>query len=84
MNWRGGLFRLWLAASVIWIAYIFWWREICLVPAFLGGGGWGCDDKTVDPAGENLKSLALILGAPAAILVVGRAIFWIGNGFRNR
>ena len=59
VNWRGGPFRLLLVASVIWIAYTFVWLEICLVPAFLGGGGWWCDDKTFDPTGENLEEFVI-------------------------
>jgi hypothetical protein len=83
MNWRRGLFRLWLVASAVWIARTFWWREACLIPSWLGGGGWWCNDAVVDPIGENLKSVALILGPPAAAFLAGLVSVWVLNGFRH-
>jgi hypothetical protein len=82
MNWKRGVFRFWVVASGLWIVGAFWWRERCLVPPILGGGGRWCDDPIIDRVAENLKSGALIIGVPAGALLVGLALIWIANGFR--
>ena len=76
MNWRRGLLRLWLAASTLWVACTFWWREGCLIPAFLGGDPW-CSDPMVDSLRDHIESAVIILGMPAAAFGTGVACIWI-------
>jgi hypothetical protein len=77
MNWRRGLLRLWLVASALWVACTFWWREGCLIPAFLGGGDPWCSDPMVEPLREHIESAVIILGIPAAAIGAGVACIWI-------
>jgi hypothetical protein len=76
MTWRRGLLHLWLVGSALWIACTFWWREACLIPAFLGGDPW-CSDSMVDPLLEHIESAVIILGIPAAAFGAGVACICI-------
>jgi hypothetical protein len=71
MNWKGGLFRLWLIVSVLWAALGAW----VLVQNAQRHG--------VTP--EQIQSIILVIvGPPLAVLFFGAALLWALGGFKVR
>jgi hypothetical protein len=72
MNWKRGLFRLWLLLSVLWVAFM-------VYAAY--------DDYTHRPEqfARNWPktTVALIVGPPFALFLLGYGLLWIGRGFRK-
>jgi hypothetical protein len=90
MNWSRGLLRLWMVASLLWIGFWTYWRD---VPCALGfnyfGAKWWCGDHFVaPPAGYILditgETFLIMLGVPLLVLVLGILARWIAEGFRTR
>jgi hypothetical protein len=87
MNWKRGLFRAWLVAAIFWIVGFGWYYHIatCFLEALRGhpqcGGGWGDEGqwRVVVPIWE---AIAMIIGPPPVVLVLGLLLLWIGRGFR--
>jgi hypothetical protein len=100
MNWRRGLLRTWLVISICWVGVVgghgvyewYSWQVVSETPA-------SCDVpkdpfRKLDP--DCLESapwltpslpwavLRLSIGPPAALLLLGAALYWIGQGFRER
>jgi hypothetical protein len=78
MNWRRGIFRLWAALSVIWVALMVWrkYAETANIPD--------------PPAGfrieGGLRDSAFWVDVTAMPLVAGVVILlavWIASGFRK-
>jgi hypothetical protein len=65
MGWKRRLLCSWIAASLIWIAYAFWF----VIEPELGAIAWTVLD-IVEAAG-------LVLGLPLAALGAGIAIRWL-------
>jgi hypothetical protein len=89
MNWGRGLLRLWFVATILWIGFWTFWRD---VPCALGfnyfGVKWGCGDRLVNPPfGYFLDmpgdTFPLMFGVPLLILALGFAIRWVVIGFRR-
>ena len=70
INWRRGLFRLWVLISTAWI--LGW--LIFYVIEFIGGS-W--TDR------EFLAVPVVLFGPPAAILIMGIATRWAFRGFES-
>jgi hypothetical protein len=70
INWRRGLFRLWVLVSAAWIMgwLIFYAIEII-------GGSWTDRDFLTVPV--------VLFGPPAAILIMGIATRWAFRGFEG-
>ena len=71
LNWRRGLFRLWLLVSAAWIMG---WA----IYVILSGLGQGF--KT---AGDFLAIPVVFFGPPIALLLCGLATRWAFRGFRS-
>jgi hypothetical protein len=69
MNWRRGMFRVWLLLSVAWIMS---WSIYLIVNALEGGF------KDVN----LLVVPVLLFGAPVALLIFGVAAGWAFRGFK--
>lgn len=70
LNWRRGLFRVWLLISAAWImAWI-----IYLIMNGIQGGFRNSGDLLVVPV--------LLLGPPIAVLLLGVATGWAFRGFK--
>ena len=70
MNWRRGMFRVWILVSVAWImAWI-----IYLTMHGLQGG--------LKVPGDVLAIPVLLLGPPVALLLFGIAAGWAFRGFK--
>jgi hypothetical protein len=69
VNWRRGLFRVWLLISAAWI--FAWTIELIL-------NGIQGDFKT---PGDFLQIPVLLLGPPIAVLILGVATGWALRGF---
>lgn len=77
MNWRRGLFRLWVCLSIIWICFWAWQRNIVCelnLPHY-GSGPW-CEYQTWDVA-FHIKTAAILFGPPLLVGLVG----WVISGF---
>lgn len=83
VNWKRGLVRLWLLASVVWAGYwlyhlqlscAFWFAPWCESPAHVD---W--------PNGSMALGLAiLLLSGPVLLLLLGLGIIWAVRGFLAR
>jgi hypothetical protein len=82
-NWRRGLVRLWLLASVLWAGYwlynlqlacAFWFAPWCEAPAHVD---W--------PNGSMVLGLAMVLlSGPILMLLLGLGAIWAVKGFLAR
>jgi hypothetical protein len=98
MNWKRGLFRLWLVLSLCWIAPM-----VALVWGDLGSHEitpdytkWSAETLAKAERGETLSvsdyppdwpgrlaTGGIIIGPPIAALLLGSALLWAGRGFRR-
>lgn len=92
MNWRRGLFRFWLTASVLWIVgwptYV---ASTCvtfpenLIPKLYCRTGFGEWLPALSDLG--LRGYATIvsydLGPPLAVLLIGVVAAWVISGFQR-
>jgi len=90
MNWRRGLFRLWIIFSIIWIGYAGWdFSESCTRNASgelycpTGYSDWIQQLQYFGLAAYARLALRLF-GVPMVLLIVGLAAWWIMIGFRRR
>lgn len=89
MNWRTGAFRVWIVASVAWIAFTVWETSDGRFDDLIIK--YGRSDQTVlglrwDRAVNAFKQpeqYVWTFGPPAAVLALGLTLFWIGSGFRR-
>jgi hypothetical protein len=88
MNWRRGLLRLWLLASLAWVAFN---AFAFSVPRSLSDAiGWGLPEPppgyvldAVTAGWANLRGFLLFgLGMPALALALGFAAAWVARGFK--
>jgi len=83
MNWRRGLFRVWIVLSVAWVIVIGYADDLpCTFGVRLSApwcAGYGRDPYVWQYA---WKVHLLAFGIPIAALVVGAGIGWALNGFR--
>lgn len=70
INWRRGLFRVWVLISVAWL--MGW--IIFLIMVGLQGG--------LQTAGDFLEIPVLLFGPPIALLLLGIAAGWAFRGFK--
>src|SRR4051794_38456254 len=83
MNWRSGLFRLWLVLSAIWIAGAFWRATtFTFIDLYLTYADKGLTplDIRLDLAKHVLASpeeYIWIFGPPIAALAAGVLVLWI-------
>ena len=95
MNWKRGLFRVWAAASLLWLAL--WtmlnWSGVvaslsdlsCLVSG--GSSGPWCEYRLIGAIAANgvkdRHSWIELLAPPSATLLLGYTLLWIRRGFRH-
>lgn len=84
MNYRRGFLRAWIALTVIWIAWVGSIAASGVLDSdsfcrLFNPGPW-CDFR---PPAQFLITLALVIGPPMVVLVVGAAVAWIAAGFRS-
>ncbi len=70
LNWRRGLFRLWLLLSAAWL--MSWTIYLTMYGVRAG----------FDGAGELIAIPILLFGPPIALLLFGLAARWTFRGFR--
>lgn len=82
-NWRRGLVRLWLLASIVWAGY--WLYKLQLACAFWYAP-WCAAPAHVDWPNQNMAlGLALVLlSGPMLLLLLGLFTAWAIRGFRAR
>jgi len=68
LNWRRGLYRLWLLASVAWI--LGWGVYLSIYTIQYG-----------ETTNDILKIPVILIGAPAALFAFGHATLWALRGF---
>lgn len=81
MNWRRGLFRLWIVGTVAWVFFTIWSGDLsCFVGSYPWCGWW-----VVSPWWQStyLGALAKVFGIPMLVLAVGVAIGWAMGGFHS-
>jgi hypothetical protein len=96
MNWKRGLFRVWAAASLLWVALwtVLNWSGVatslfdlsCLVSG--GSSGPWCEYRLIEAIAvyglEDRRFWIGLLTPPVAALLLGYTLLWIGRGFRSR
>jgi hypothetical protein len=70
INWRRGLFRLWLLLSISWMMG---WAVYLVMEAIQGG---------FQNVATTLDLPVLLLGPPVALFVFGTAAIWALRGFK--
>jgi hypothetical protein len=70
VNWRRGLFRVWLLLSAAWIMG---YGVFLILNAMRGG---------FQSSGDLLSGLVLLIGPPIALLLFGLMAGWALRGFR--
>jgi hypothetical protein len=70
INWRRGLFRVWVLVSVAWLMG---WIIFLIMVGIQGG---------LRTTGDFLEIPVLLFGPPIALLLVGVAAGWAFRGFR--
>jgi hypothetical protein len=70
INWRRGLFRVWLLLSIAWVLG---WAVYLMLYAIQGG---------FDHNAPLFDVPVLLLGPPAALFVFGAAAIWALRGFK--
>jgi hypothetical protein len=89
MNWRRGLWRLWLLTSLVWIGFWAWHRDLpCLLGYNYFGLKWLCGENLADlPKGflwdVPRHTYPLMFGVPILVLAIAYAMHWITTGFRR-
>jgi hypothetical protein len=73
MNWTKGLFRLWIAVSLLWIISFLIDRFSDNIPSIV---------ELQQHSQSTTQLVALVVGPPIALLVLGFVIWWIIAGFR--
>jgi hypothetical protein len=73
MNWTKGLFRLWIAVSLLWVILFLIDRFSDNIPSFVE-----LQQQSQNPT----QFVALVIGPPIALLVLGLGGWWIIAGFR--
>lgn len=82
-NWRRGLVRLWLLASVVWAGY--WLYELQLTCAFWFAPWCEAPARVDWPNGSMALGLALVLlSGPVLMLLAGLGTIWAIKGFLAR
>ena len=74
MNWRRGLFRLWLMLVVL------LWAPLAAYATYEEYTRWPAQFAQHWPE----TTVALIVGPPLALFLLGYALLWIGRGFRPK
>jgi hypothetical protein len=69
VNWRRGMFRVWILVSAAWIMS---WAIYLIMSALEGKIG----------TGELLEMPVLLFGPPVALLIFGTATGWAFRGFK--
>lgn len=70
INWRRGLFRVWVLVSVAWLMG---WIIYLIMQRIQGG---------IQTTADVLEVLVLLFGPPVALLVFGMAAGWAFRGFK--
>ena len=98
MNWRRGLFRLWLVLSLCWIVLVgvHNWNDLSSREMTSDLTKWSNEALEKASRGEALsvsdyppdwpRRLAAggyIIGPPFAALLLGYVLIWVGRGFRR-
>ena len=87
MNWRPGLFRAWIVASICWVAFIAWRSDLACPLHLIGltsaGGPW-CEFQNAEPLKYYSRLAVEMIVAPLLAGVALLAIIWVVDGFRRR
>jgi hypothetical protein len=74
MNWRRGLFRVWLVGSLCWVGYWVWlalWLAYLAPPNNIEELNW-----------DFIGMIAAVVATPPVVtLIVGMVIVWMISGF---
>ncbi len=81
--WKRGLFTVWLALSMLWIGRILAVSGQCVYGPWIGWQQPWCEYPLVNPVLTYLDVIAMALGPPAAVLLLGLALRWVSKGFRR-
>jgi len=84
MNWRRGILRLWLVASLAWIFWTVWHHRLyCQIGIKLPSDAPWCGDQFADPW-EAYTSIAVsALSFPILTLALWLIGEWIARGFKS-
>jgi len=88
MTMRSGLFRAWIALSVLWAVYRIWRTPLSCPLATLGWLPTGDEycglGRLANPIPFYWAVAVQSVGLPALVLLCGIAVHWIFRGFRTR
>jgi hypothetical protein len=79
MNWRRGLFRLWLFAMPFWfVGWVYLSDLLCLQ-----GFANHCRDNRDLSVGDWIVFASVLVAIPVIALGLGNGLFWMVEGFRK-
>jgi len=100
MNWKRGLFRLWLLAATLWVVLPVWLFYETLERRNLAAKGldacfaarkanpsvgnpFNCFDDLVPIGPQIAQYVAMALGPPITVFLLGYSLLWVLKGFRR-
>jgi hypothetical protein len=78
MNWRRGMFRLWLVASVLWIGLMSVAGYARIIVPWRNGADF------ISISSDIAQFFAVAFGPVLAVLMIGTMVGWVLSGFRRR
>ena len=83
MNVKRGTFRIWAAASLLWMAFWSWQANLpCLIGFNITGNQPWCSDPLVEFTKVWSEALLLIFGFPVLTGLAILILVWIIKGFK--
>lgn len=84
MNWRAGLFRLWVVFSCAWCAYWLWHYDSACSPQDFDGAYYFCGEPPLLSPSDFYTMIAeTLVAGPIVGGLIGLGALWAMNGFRR-
>ena len=82
MNWKRGLYRVWIIGSIIWIGYWVWNIIVDCSFTYARNQPALCQDPRHGNWATLLSLAVVCLSGPLVVLAIGHILNWVRKGFR--
>ena len=86
MNYRVGIFRIWVVSSLLWIGFTLWSQDfLCMIGVDIFHHKPWCDFASyVEPMKVWSDFIVLLIGPPTLIGLLLGFVVWIVSGFKAK